>query len=75
VAEIAESSGLPAEVVDRIASGDAAVDVNAMNRVNTARLEELSGKSASTPTVYDVMGEKIVDIDNDEWLQDLVESS
>ena len=44
VAQIAENSELPAEVVDRIASGDEAVDVNAMNRANTTRLEEFSGK-------------------------------
>jgi Thioredoxin len=75
VAQIAEWSELPAEVVDRIASGDETVNVNAMNRANTTRLEEVSGKNAATPTVYDVSSEQIVDIGDDEWLQNLVESS
>jgi protein-disulfide isomerase len=75
VAQIAEKSELPAEVVDRIASGDEALDVEAMDRANSSRLEELSGKAVATPTVYDVNGEQIVDVNNDDWLQEIVESS
>lgn len=75
VAQIAENSELPAEVVDRIASGEEAVDVDAMNRANTTRLEELSGKSVATPTVYDITSEQTVDIADDEWLRKIVESS
>jgi hypothetical protein len=75
VAQMAENSDLPAQVVDRIASGDEVVDVNAMNRRNTARLEDLSRKEAATPTVYDISSEQIVDVGNDDWLQNIVESS
>jgi hypothetical protein len=75
VAQMAENSDLPAQVRDRIASGDEVVDVNAMNRRNTARLEDLSRKEAATPTVYDISSEQIVDVGNDDWLQNIVESS
>jgi hypothetical protein len=46
-----------------------------MNRRNTARLEDLSRKEAATPTVYDISSEQIVDVGNDDWLQNIVESS
>ncbi len=74
VAQIAENSELPAAVVDRIASGDEAVDVDAMNDANKKRLEEVKSE-VSTPTVYDLNGKEVVDIDTDDWLQNLVESS
>jgi Thioredoxin len=75
VARIAEESELPAPAVDRIESGGEAVDVKAMDRANAARLKDLSGKDVATPTVYDVFGEQIVDINEDDWLRNLVESS
>lgn len=75
VAQIAEESELPTAVADRIASGGEAVDVGAMDRANATRLRDLSGKDVATPTVYDVFGEQIVDINEDDWLQNLVESS
>jgi Thioredoxin len=75
LADIAETADLPPEVVDRIAAGDTGVDVEAMDKDNEVRLEEILGDEPSTPTVFDNMTEKLVDIRELDWLDQLVKSN
>lgn len=68
IAAMAHESGLPDVVSDRIAAGDYAVDVAALNTANRARLGEVNPENPGTPTVYDVKANRLVDIQDPGWL-------
>ncbi|HZA09497.1 DsbA family protein [Mycobacterium sp.] len=73
IAKIAKDDALPSEVADRIAAGDRGVDLDAMAKANTKRLEGIINRSARTPTVYDVNAKQVIDVGNDNWVKNLVQ--
>ena len=71
IAAIARESGIPEAVADRIAAGDHAVDTAAVSDANRARLNEVNPANPGTPTVYDLRANRLVDLQDPAWLDDL----
>jgi hypothetical protein len=71
VAAMARESGITDVVADRIAAGDHVVDTAAVNDSNRARLGQVNPEHPSTPTVYDLNSNKVVDIQDPAWLDAL----
>ena len=71
VAAMARESGIPDVVADRIAAGDRVVDTAAINDANRARLRQVNQENPSTPTVYDLKANKLVDTQDPGWLDAL----
>ncbi|EID16196.1 protein-disulfide isomerase [Mycolicibacterium phlei RIVM601174] len=74
MAEMARAAGMPGEAADRIASGGPAVDVADMDTVNFGYLYEIDNLTTGTPTVYDLVADKRLDIYDDDWLVRLMQS-
>jgi Thioredoxin len=68
IAAMARESGVPELVADRIAAGDYAVDAAALNDANRALLAQVNPENPSTPTVYDLKANRLVDIHDPGWL-------
>lgn len=68
IAEMAHESGVPEWVVTRIAAGDTAVDSTAMAAANSGRLKAESPANPVTPTIYDLTANRVVDIQDPDWL-------
>jgi hypothetical protein len=68
---MARESGVPEMLADRIAAGDYVVDAATLNDANRARLDEVNPASPGTPTVYDLKANRLVDIQDPGWLDDL----
>jgi hypothetical protein len=68
MAAMARESGVPDAVADRIAAGDYAVDAAALNTANRTRLDQVNPENPSTPTVYDLKANRLVDIQDPSWL-------
>jgi protein-disulfide isomerase len=71
IAAMARESGIPEVVADRMAAGEKAVDTAALNDANRARLDAVNPENPSTPTVYDLRANRLVDIQNPGWLDAL----
>ena len=71
LAAMARESGLPDAVADRIAAGDAVVDVAAVDDANEARLHEENPGDPGTPTVYNLNTKSLIDIQDPGWLDAL----
>lgn len=72
--DMAIGAGLPAPVADNVAGDQEAVDVAEMDAANFGFLFDIDPLQAGTPTVYDLeVGEKL-DIFDDNWLDELVQS-
>ena len=71
IAATARESGVTEAVADRIAAGDYVVDTAALNDANRARLEQVNPQNPGTPTVYDLRANKVVDIQEPGWLDDV----
>jgi protein-disulfide isomerase len=71
VAAMARESGIADVVADRIAAGDHVVDTAAINDANRARLRQVNPEHPSTPTVYDLKANKLVDLQDPAWLDAL----
>ena len=71
IAAMARERGIPEAVADRIAAGDHAVDTAAVNDANKERLSQVNPENPSTPTVYDLRADKLVDLQDPAWLNDL----
>lgn len=71
IAAMARESGIPEAVADRIAAGDHAVDAAAVSDANRARLNEVNPANPGTPTVYDLRANRLVDLQDPAWLDDL----
>ncbi|HWF70505.1 MAG TPA: thioredoxin domain-containing protein [Mycobacterium sp.] len=71
IAGMARESGIPEVVADRIAAGEYAVDTAALNDANRARLAQVNPANPGTPTVYDLKANRLVDIQDPGWLDDL----
>lgn len=67
----AADAGVSAEAVATIRSGEHAVDTDEMTMTNETRLQEIRDGDAGTPTVYDLTGNTVVDIQETEWLAKL----
>lgn len=70
LADMAAESGVPADHVDRIRSGDEGVDVDEMAEQNIEYLTDAAG-AVATPAVYDVVEDRLVLL-RDDWLSDLM---
>ena len=77
MAKMAEESGLPADVGGRIGDGDAAdnVDVGKMAAYNYGALIGIDPITTGTPTVYDLGTKEKVDIQDNDWLANLLSSA
>jgi protein-disulfide isomerase len=71
IAAMARESGITEVVADRIAAGDYVVDTAALNDANRARLRQVNPENPGTPTVYDLKANKVVDIQDPAWLDDV----
>ncbi|UCZ59744.1 DsbA family protein [Mycolicibacterium phocaicum] len=67
----AADAGVSAEAVATIQSGEHAVDTDEMTMTNETRLQEIRDGDAGTPTVYDLTGNTVVDIQETGWLAKL----
>ncbi|MCX8554727.1 thioredoxin domain-containing protein [Mycolicibacterium mucogenicum] len=67
----AADAGVSAEAVATIRSGEHAVDTDEMTMTNETRLQEIRDGDAGTPTVYDLTGNTVVDIQETGWLAKL----
>ncbi len=67
----AADSGVSAEAVATIQFGAHAVDTDEMTMTNETRLQEIRDGDAGTPTVYDLTGNTVVDIQETGWLAKL----
>ena len=67
----AADSGVSAEAVATIQFGEHAVDTDEMTMTNETRLQEIRDGDAGTPTVYDLTGNTVVDIQETGWLAKL----
>lgn len=71
IAAMASDNGVGTEQSDKIAAGEAVIDSEQLNEANADLLSETTYEVA-TPTVYDLVGEEVVDISDPEWLADLL---
>lgn len=71
IAGMASDSGIGAEQTAKIEAGTSVVDSDQLNDANAEFLGETAG-SVATPTVYDMVGEQVVDINDSEWLAKLL---
>lgn len=70
MADMARESGVSPDRVDKIAAAEEGVDVDEMADQNTELLEGFTS-SPGTPTIYDLVNEEQVEIDDD-WLENLM---
>jgi protein-disulfide isomerase len=75
IADLARMAGLPGEVVDRIAAGESALDVEEMADTNFAFLFDADPLDTGTPTVYDAEKGEIIEIYDNNWLSKLMASA
>lgn len=52
--------------------GGDAVDTQAMSDLNVELLTEINVYGVGTPTVYDLVNDEVLDIDDDDWLSKLI---
>ena len=74
MAKMAQESGLPDDVAGRIGDGDTAdqVDIEEMAAYNYGALIGIDPSRPGTPTVYDLGTREKVDIQDDDWLDNLL---
>lgn len=75
LADKARTAGIPDELAQRIADGEAAVDAVAMDETNYDLLYLVDSLNTGTPTVYDLVNDEEVDIYDEDWLDRLMASS
>ena len=71
LAQIANDVGVSADTVNRIAAAEPEVDATEVSDGNTTVIDDY-GVPAATPTVYDTVDEQNVDLEDPQWLDDLV---
>jgi hypothetical protein len=74
MAKMAKESGIPASRVEAIASGAVHVDTEDMEQTNFGFLYEIDPLNTGTPTVFDLIKGKKLDIYDDAWLSTVMES-
>lgn len=75
LADKARTAGIPGELAQRIADGEAAVDAVEMDETNYDFLYMVDSENTGTPTVYDLVNDEKVDIYEEDWLDKLMASS
>jgi hypothetical protein len=77
MARMAEESGIPDDVAGRIRSGETADDVNIdeMAAYNYGALIGIDPITTGTPTIYDLSTSEKVDLQDDDWLNNLMSSA
>lgn len=75
LASMARESGIDNVAVQKIAAGDSGVDVTEMDDANGSRLDDVEPNDPGTPTVYDLKGHDVVDIQDPGWLAKLIKSA
>jgi protein-disulfide isomerase len=77
MAAMAKESGLPNDVASRIGKGETAdqIDVEEMNAYNYGALIGIDPITTGTPTVYDLNTKEKVNIQADDWLDNLLASA
>jgi hypothetical protein len=77
MAKMAQESGLPDDVASRIGDGDTAdqIDIEEMSAYNYGALIGIDPISTGTPTVYDLDTQDKVNIQDDDWLDNLLASA
>lgn len=73
LAQVAETSGLDGDTVERIAAGEQAVAADEMSDYNVAMMEQWT--SPATPTVYDAVREEVVDTQDPDWITKLLDDN
>lgn len=71
IAAMASESGVGADQVQKITAGEQAVDSDELNDANAGLLGETT-YSIGTPTVYDLIGDQVIDTSDPEWLKKLL---
>jgi hypothetical protein len=71
---MADRSRVNSAAVVRIRAGQSALNTAAMSHANEARLQRLLRDIPSTPTVYDLNRNKLLDTSRDNWLRKLMTS-
>ncbi|MFV8228523.1 DsbA family protein [Mycolicibacterium fortuitum] len=71
IAQMASENGVGSEETDKIAAGAQAIDSQELNDANAELLGETQD-SVSTPTIYDLVGEQVVDTSDPDWLAKLL---
>ncbi|ODQ89694.1 DsbA family protein [Mycolicibacterium holsaticum] len=74
MAEMARAAQLPESTVKRVATGGSAVNIADMEVTNFQYLYQIDPLSTGTPTVYDLVHDERIDIYDDDWLVNLVQS-
>lgn len=74
MAEMARAAQLPESAVKRVATGGSAVNIADMEVTNFQYLYQIDPLSTGTPTVYDLVHDERIDIYDDDWLVNLVQS-
>jgi hypothetical protein len=74
LADMAHAAGIPTAQVDKIASGESAVDLKDLEDNNFEFLYEIDDVSTGTPTVYDLKKDQKLDIYDDGWLSKVMGS-
>lgn len=72
--EMAAGAGMPDLVADHLADDREGVDIVDMEDANFGLLFDIDRVETGTPTVYDLNAEEKLDIFDDDWLSELVES-
>lgn len=72
MADMAQNSGIPAPGVAAVAGGGEAVDTRDMSDLNVELLAEINIYGIGTPTVYDLVNDEVLDINDDNWLSKLI---
>lgn len=68
----ARESRLPEWVITRIAAGDPAIDGTAIAAANMGRLKAENPENPTTPTVYDLKVNRVIDIQHPDWLDHML---
>ncbi|WP_234815648.1 DsbA family protein [Mycolicibacterium boenickei] len=71
IAAMASASGVGSEQTDRIAAGEQIIDPDELNDANAELLSETQYE-VSTPAIYDLVGEQVVDTSDPDWLAKLL---
>ncbi|CRZ17923.1 thioredoxin domain-containing protein [Mycolicibacterium neworleansense] len=71
LATMASDSGVGAEQTDKIAAGEQIIDSIELNDANAELLSETQYE-VSTPAVYDLVGEQVIDTSDPDWLAKLL---
>lgn len=73
IAAMASDNGVGAEQTGKIAAGEQAVDTDQLNDANAELLGETTAQ-VGTPTIYDLVGDQVIDTSDPNWLANLVNS-